>query len=93
MRLDKLSISAQEAFQASMGVASDAEASVIEPLHLLAAVLDASENNLEAILKRIGADPASLKKNVHDAIDAKPKVKTTPTEPCISRQLSKLQTS
>ena len=75
MRLDKLSISAQEAFQASMGVASDAEASVIEPLHLLAAVLDASENNLEAILKRIGADPASLKKNVHDAIDAKPKVK------------------
>ena len=74
MRLDKLSISAQEAFQASMGVAGDAQASVIEPIHLLKAVLDASENNLEAILKRIGADPASLKRNVNAAIEAKPKV-------------------
>jgi len=74
MRLDKLSISAQEAFQASMGVASDAEAGVIEPLHLLAAVLDASENNMEAILKRIGADPAQLRANVADAIAKKPKV-------------------
>ena len=74
MRLDKLSISAQEAFQASMGVAGDAQASVIEPIHLLKAVLDASENNLEAILKRIGADPASLKRNVNVAIEAKPKV-------------------
>ena len=74
MRLDKLSLSAQEAFQASMGVAGDAEASIIEPIHLLKAVLDASENNLEAILKRIGADPTSLKRNVSAAIEAKPKV-------------------
>ena len=74
MRLDKLSLSAQEAFQASMGVAGDAEASIIEPIHLLKAVLDASENNLEAILKRIGADPTSLKRNVNAAIEAKPKV-------------------
>ena len=73
MRLDKLSLSAQEAFQASMGVAGDAEASIIEPIHLLKAVLDASENNLEAILKRIGADPTSLKRNVNAAIEAKPK--------------------
>ena len=64
MRLDKLSISAQEAFQAAMGVAGDAEASIIEPIHMLKAVLDASENNLEAILKRIGADPAALRRNV-----------------------------
>ena len=74
MRLDKLSISAQEAFQASMGVAGDAQSSIIEPIHLLKAVLDGSENNLEAILRRIGADPAQLKKNVDDAIAAKPKV-------------------
>ena len=74
MRLDKLSLSAQEAFQAAMGVAGDAQASVIEPIHLLKAVLDASENNLEAILRRIGADPASLKRNTNAAIEAKPKV-------------------
>ena len=41
MRLDKLSASAAEAFQAAMGVAGDNDASIIEPIHLLAAVLDA----------------------------------------------------
>ena len=81
MRLDKLSLSAQEAFQASMGVAGDAQASIIEPIHLLKAVLDASENNLEAILKRIGTDPASLKRNVNAVIDAKPKVQGAMTIP------------
>ena len=81
MRLDKLSLSAQEAFQASMGVAGDAEASIIEPIHLLKAVLDVSENNLEAILKRIGADPASLRRNVDDVIKSKPKVKGAMTIP------------
>ena len=74
MRLDKLSLSAQEAFQAAMGVAGDANASIIEPIHLLKAILDSSENNLNAILKRIGADPATLRQRVDEAIAAKPKV-------------------
>ena len=73
MRLDKLSLSAQEAFQASMGVAGDAQASIIEPVHMLKALLDSSENNLNAILRRIGADPAQLAVNVNAAIAAKPK--------------------
>ena len=73
MRLDKLAVTAQEAFQASMGVAGDAQSSTIEPIHLLKAMLDASENNLSAIIKRIGADPAQLSRNVDDAIVAMPK--------------------
>ena len=73
MRLDKLAVTAQEAFQASMGVAGDAQSSTIEPIHLLKAMLDASENNLSAIIKRIGADPAQLSRNVDDAIAAMPK--------------------
>ena len=74
MRLDKLSVSAQEAFQASMGVASDAEASIIEPIHMLAAILDASENNVSAILTRAGANPSELKALVLQAISNKPRV-------------------
>ena len=73
MRLDKLAVTAQEAFQASMGVAGDAQSSTIEPIHLLKAMLDASENNLSAVIKRIGADPAQLSRNVDDAIAAMPK--------------------
>ncbi len=73
MRLDKLALTAQEAFQASMGVAGEAEASVIEPIHLLKALLDTGENNLSAIIKRIGADPVLLKNNVEDEIAKMPK--------------------
>ena len=73
MRLDKLAVTAQEAFQASMGVAGDAQSSTIEPIHLLKAMLDASENNLSAIIKRIGADPVQLSQNVDAAIAAMPK--------------------
>ena len=68
-----MSASAAEAFQASMGVAGDAQASVIAPIHLLKAILDASENNLQAILRRVGADPAALARAVDAAIEAAPK--------------------
>ena len=73
MRLDKLAITAQEAFQNSMGVASDAESAVIQPIHLLKALLDADENNLAAIIKRIGADPVQLERNVNEEVERGPK--------------------
>ncbi len=73
MRLDKLAVTAQEAFQAAMGVAGDADAAVIEPIHLLKALLDSDENNLAAIIKRIGADPVWLAQNVSDEIAKMPK--------------------
>ena len=68
MRLDKLAVTAQEAVQNTMSVAGDAEAAVIEPIHLLKALLDADENNIAAIIRRIGADPAILKQTVEDEI-------------------------
>ncbi len=76
MRLDKLAISAQEAFQNALGIASESESATIEPIHLLKALLDSSESNLEAILKRAGADPASLRANVDEAIAKRPKVQS-----------------
>ncbi len=41
MNLNKLAVTAQEAFQNAMGVASDANSAMIEPIHLLKALLDA----------------------------------------------------
>lgn len=73
MRLDKLAVTAQEAFQNAMSVAGDADAAVIEPIHLLKALLDSDENNLAAIIKRIGADPVWLAQNVTDEIAKMPK--------------------
>ena len=74
MRLDKLAITAQEAFQNAMSVASDADTASVDTIHLLKALLDAGENNLSAIIKRVGTDPSQLKAQVDKAIANGPKV-------------------
>ena len=74
MRIDKLAVTAQEALQNSVTIAADAEAAQVEPVHLLKALLDAHEGNLNAIIERIGADTATLAAEVDRAIEAAPKV-------------------
>jgi len=75
--LNKLALTAQEALRKSIEIASDAEAAAAEPIHLLKALLDGSENNLNAIVKRIGADVNALAANVDDEIAKQPKVNTS----------------
>lgn len=74
MRLDKMAVTAQEALQAAIGVASDAEAGSVEPVHLLKALLDSGERNLSSILERVGADSAAIINEVNEQIDREPKV-------------------
>ena len=74
MNLNKLAVTAQEAFQNAMGVAGEANSAMIEPIHLLKALLDADENNIAAIIKRIGADPVFLAQNIEDDIAKLPKI-------------------
>ncbi len=90
MRLDKLAITAQEAFQNAMSVAGDAESAVIQPIHLLKALLDSDENNLAAIIKRIGADPVWLSQNVSDEIAKMPKQSGAAPMPIPSQDLIKV---
>ena len=71
--LNKLAITAQEALQSTLSIAGDAEAAQAEPIHMLKALLQAQENNLNAIIKRIGAEPAQLLANVDDEIGKMPK--------------------
>ncbi len=74
MRIDKWAVSAQEALQAAMGIAADADAGQMESIHLLKALLDSNERNLRAIVERIGVDPTQLESMVNDAIARQPKV-------------------
>ncbi|MEG2726130.1 MAG: ATP-dependent chaperone ClpB [Eggerthellaceae bacterium] len=74
MRLDKLALTAQESLQQAIIIASEAESSTVEPIHLLKALLTAGENNLTAIIKRIGADPAQLAVSVDAELDKVTKV-------------------
>ena len=74
MRIDKLAMTAREALQTAMGIASDAQAGSVEPIHLLSALLAASERNIGVIIERIGADPAQIAANVREAVEVAPKV-------------------
>ena len=71
--LGKLALTAQEALQNTMNIAGDAKSAMAQPIHMLKALLDAKENNLSAIIKRIGADPDQMSKNAQAEIDALPK--------------------
>ena len=74
MRLDKWAVTAQEALQASISVAADAEAGSVGPVHLLKALLDQDDSNLRSIIERVGADPAQIEGQVDDSIARAPKV-------------------
>ena len=74
MRIDKLAMTAREALQTAMGIASDAQAGNVEPVHLLSALLAASERNIGVIIERIGADPSQLAATVQRAVESAPKV-------------------
>ena len=74
MRIDKLAMTAREALQTAMGIASDAQAGNVEPIHLLSALLAASERNIGVIIERIGGDPSQLAAIVQRAVESAPKV-------------------
>ena len=74
MRIDKWAVTAQEALQASIGIATDANAGQLMPIHLLKALLSSGEHNLRAIIERVGADPAGIESQVDQAIARQPRV-------------------
>ena len=69
-----MAVTAQEALQASIGVATDAEAGSVEPVHLLKALLDSGERNLSSIIECVGADPRAIAGAVDEQISREPKV-------------------
>ena len=74
MNLNKMAVTAQEALQSAIGIATDAQAGSVEPVHLLKALLDSGERNLSSIIERVGADPATITKEVNAQIAREPKV-------------------
>ena len=74
MRIDKLAMTSKEALQNAIGIAGDANAGAVEPIHLLAALLTGGERNISVIIERIGADPKQLARATQEAVDNAPKV-------------------
>lgn len=87
MRIDKLAMTSREALQTAMGIASDAQAGAVEPIHLLAALFEGGERNISVIIERIGAEPTQLARAAQDAINRAPKVSGEGAEMGLSRDL------
>ena len=87
MRIDKLAVTSREALQTAIGIAGDAEAGAVEPIHLLAALLGGGERNISVIIERIGAEPAALARAAQEAIDGAPKVTGDGTQMGLSRDM------
>ena len=87
MRIDKLAMTSREALQTAIGIASDAQAGAVEPIHLLSALLTGGERNISVIIERIGADSAQLSRATAGAIERAPKVSGDGAQMGMSRDL------
>ncbi len=74
MRLDKFTLKAQEAIQASQQIAERFGNQQIEPEHIVRAILDQKEGVIPPLLGKIGANQAHLIEAFEAAIDKFPKV-------------------
>ncbi len=74
MRLDKLTIKAQDAVQDAQHVAEENRQQQVEPEHLLFALLGQEGGVVGPILDKLGAGPSSLAAKVQADIDKLPKV-------------------
>ena len=74
MRLDKFTLKAQEAIQASQQVAERFGNQQIEPEHIVRAMLEENEGVIPPLLGKIGANQAQLIEAFEAAIDKFPKV-------------------
>ncbi|MFC1867122.1 ATP-dependent chaperone ClpB [Thermodesulfobacteriota bacterium] len=77
MRLDKLTLKAQEAIQASQQLAERLGHQQIDPEHLLNSILEQKEGAIPPLLGKIGAGRDRLKKELEEVIDKLPKVSGT----------------
>src|SRR6516164_3986096 len=74
MRLDKLTVKAQEALQAAQELAARSGQQQIEPLHLLWALVAQGDGVVPPLLEKLGAAPAGLAGEIERQIDRLPKV-------------------
>ncbi|MFN3594117.1 MAG: Clp protease N-terminal domain-containing protein, partial [Thiobacillaceae bacterium] len=90
MRFDKLTTPFQAALQEAQSLAVGNDNPYIEPLHLLAAMINQEDGSAKAILQRAGVRVPALVQGIQQALDRLPKVEGTGGEVNISRELNNL---
>jgi ATP-dependent Clp protease ATP-binding subunit ClpB len=74
MRFDTLTIKSQEALEESRRIAERLNHQQIELEHVLQAMIDQPDGIAPAVLKKLGADPGSLRQQLTNALDKLPRI-------------------
>ncbi|NWG75569.1 MAG: AAA family ATPase, partial [Rubrivivax sp.] len=74
MRWDKFTVMSQEAIQAAQAKAEEMGHQEVKPEHLLWSFLGQEDNIVGAVLSKVGADPARIRKGLEEALRSAPKV-------------------
>ena len=90
MRFDKLTTQFQQALSDAQSMAVGQDNQFIEPLHLLAALIDQTEGGSTSLLARAGGNVRALRAALQEAIGRLPKVEGHGGEVQISRDLNNL---
>ena len=73
-RPDKLTMKSQEAVQKAQQLASEKGHQRLEPMHLLAALLDAEQPVVRDLLHNLGVDPSLIARAAEEGLNSLPKV-------------------
>ena len=73
-RFDRLTLKSQEAVQTAQSLARDRGHQRLEPMHLLAALLDPEQQVIRTLLSQLGVNPAQVLKAAEEGLSALPKV-------------------
>jgi len=90
IRWDKFTVKAQEAVQRSSQLASEHGNPELQPLHLLAALLEDKEGIVPPILEKIGIGPQSVLNSVYAEIEKLPKVSGEAAQATLANETNKL---
>ena len=90
IRWDKFTVKAQEAVQHASQLASEHGNPELQPIHLLAALLEDKENIVPPVLEKIGIGPQAVLSDVYSQIEKLPKVSGQAAQPGLSNEASNL---
>ena len=92
MRFDKLTIKSQECLQEAITLAEKYNHSQVQPEHMLAAILAASDEVAKPLFSKLGANPLGLAPKVDELINKLPQVKGVNQQVGLSPELSEVLT-
>ena len=87
MQLDRLTIKAQEALQTAQSLSSEAQSPELSVEHLMLALITQTDGIVTPIFQKLGAETASIKTALEEAVQKAPKVQRTGSELYISAAL------